>query len=52
MIYFCVEREGEFGLHLYVCKEIILYFFAGGHWNYARDSEPDNECICVALLKL
>ena len=38
IVYVCVEREGEFGLHLYVCKEMILYFFAGGHWNYARDS--------------
>ena len=38
MIYVCVEHEGEFGLHLYVCREMIPYFFAGGHWNYVRDS--------------
>ena len=38
MIYVCVEREGQFGLHLYVSKEMIPYFFSGGHWNYARDS--------------
>ena len=38
MIYVCAEREGEFGLHLFACKEMISYFFAGGHWNYVRDS--------------
>ena len=37
-MYVCAERESEFGLHLYACKEMIPYFFAGGHWNYARDS--------------
>ena len=37
-IFVCVEREGEFRLHLYFCKETIPYFFAGGHWNYAGDS--------------
>ena len=48
MMYVCVEREGQFGLHLYVCKEMIPYFFASGHWN----CESENDCICVALLKL
>ena len=33
MVYICVEREGKFGLHPYGCKEMIPYFFAGGHWN-------------------
>ena len=36
-MYVRAEREGEFGLHLYVCKKMIPYFFAAGHWNYARD---------------
>ena len=38
MMYVREEREGEFGLHLYACKEMIAYYFAAGHWNYARDS--------------
>ena len=38
LVYVCVEREGEFGLHLYFCKQMIPYFFAGGHWNYSRDT--------------
>ena len=38
MIYVCVEHEGKFGIHLYVCKEIIPHFFAAGHCNYVRDS--------------
>ena len=37
MMYIRAEREGEFGLHLYCCKKMIPYFFAAGHWNYARD---------------
>ena len=37
MMYIRAEREGEFGLHLYCCKKMIPYFFADGHWNYARD---------------
>ena len=37
MMYVRAEREGEFGLHLYCCKKMIPYFFAAGHWNYARD---------------
>ena len=38
MMYIRAEREGEFGLHLHCCKKMISYFFAAGHWNYARDS--------------
>ena len=37
MKYIRAEREGEFGLHLYCCNEMIPYFFATGHWNYACD---------------
>ena len=37
MKYIRAEREGEFGLHLYCCHKMIPYFFAAGHWNYARD---------------
>ena len=37
MKYVRAEREGEFGLHLYCCHEMIPYFFAAGHWNYAHD---------------
>ena len=37
LMYVRTEREGEFGLHLYTCKKMIPYFFAAGHWNYARD---------------
>ena len=50
MIYICVELEGEFGLHLYVCKEKISYFFAGGQWNYARDSIVNLRKSVPALL--
>ena len=38
MLYIRAERIGEFSLHLYACKEMIPYFFAAAHWNYARDS--------------
>ena len=31
------EREGEFALHLDICKRMLLYFFAASHWNYSRD---------------
>ena len=37
MLYTRAEREGEFALHLYACREMLPYFFAAGHWNYARD---------------
>ena len=38
IICLCIERQARFGVHLYICEEMIPYFFAGGHWNYARDS--------------
>ena len=37
MLYIRAEHEGEFALHLYACKQMLPYFFAAGHWNYARD---------------
>ena len=37
LLYIRAEREGEFALHLYACERMIPYFFAAGHWNYARD---------------
>ena len=36
MLYVRAEQEGEWALHLYACKEMIPYFFAAGHVNYAR----------------
>ena len=36
ILYVRAKREGEFGLHLYVCKQMMPYFFAAGHFNYAR----------------
>ena len=38
MLYVRAEREADFSLHLYACKEMIPYFFAAGHVNYARYS--------------
>ena len=35
MLYVRAEREGDWCLHLYAVKEIIPYFFAAGHMNYA-----------------
>ena len=29
-------REGDWSLHLQTVKEILLYFFASGHTNFAR----------------
>ena len=37
MPYVTGEREGEFPLHLDVCKRMLPYFFAACNWNYARD---------------
>ena len=31
MMYVRAEREGEFGLHLYACKEMMAYYFAAAH---------------------
>ena len=36
LLYSRAEREGEFALHLYACKKMMVYFFAAGHINYAR----------------
>ena len=36
MLHIRAGREGEFGLHLYTCKQMMPYFFAAGHVNYAR----------------
>ena len=36
MLFIRAEREGEFPLHLYACQQMIPYFFAAGHINYAR----------------
>ena len=36
MLFVRAEREGEFPLHLYACHQLVPYFFAGGHINYAR----------------
>ena len=37
MLYLRAEREGDFALNYCACKRMIPYFFAAGHWNYARD---------------
>ena len=36
LLYVSAEREAEFGLNLYVCKQMMPYFFAAGNFNYAR----------------
>ena len=36
MLYIRAEREGNFALHLYSCQLMLPYFFAAGHFNYAR----------------
>ena len=36
MLYIHAEREGEFGLCLYTCKQMMPYFFAVAYVNYAR----------------
>ena len=36
MLYIRTEQEGEFGLHLYACKQMMSYFFAAAHVNYVR----------------
>ncbi len=30
------ERTGQWHLHLYALERMVPYFFAAGHWNYAR----------------
>ena len=34
----CAECHADFSLNLYACKEMIPYFLADGHWDYATDS--------------
>ena len=36
IIYVRVEREAEWSLHLWAMQQMIPYFFAAGHVNYAR----------------
>ena len=36
MMYIHAEREADWCLHLTAVKEMLLYFFAAGHVNYAR----------------
>ena len=36
MLFVRAEREVDWPLHLWEMKEMIPYFFAAGHWNYAR----------------
>ena len=36
MLYVRAEREAEWPLHLYAVSQMIPYFFAAGHPNYAR----------------
>ena len=36
LLFVQTEREGEFPLHLYACRQMIPYFFAAGHVNYGR----------------
>ncbi|XP_038064765.1 D(1A) dopamine receptor-like [Patiria miniata] len=36
MIFVRAEREGDWPLHLWAVNEMIPYFFAAGHHNYAR----------------
>ena len=36
--YICAEREGNFALHLFTYKQMIPFFFAANHHNYARYS--------------
>ena len=36
MTFVRAEREGDWPLHLYACSQMLPYFFAAGHSNYAR----------------
>ena len=36
MYYYRAEREGDWLLHVYCLRRMVLYFFAAGHWHYAR----------------
>ncbi len=50
------EREGKYGLHMYCLTRMLPYFFAAGHWNYARhitwhliefQTQMDEEALAV-----
>ena len=36
MTFVRAKREGDWPLHLHVCSQMLSYFFAAGHNNYAR----------------
>ena len=36
MAFIRAEREGDWPLHLWVVKAMMVYFYASGHFNYAR----------------
>ena len=36
MTFVRTEREGDWHLHLWAVREMLPYFFAAGHWHYAR----------------
>ena len=36
MYYYRAEREGDWLPHVYCLRRMVLYFFAAGHWHYAR----------------
>ena len=36
MLFIRAEREGDWPLHLWTVNAMLPYFFAAGHWNYAR----------------
>ena len=36
LLYIRAEREGNWLLHLHSLQRMLPYFFAAGHWNYAR----------------
>ena len=36
MLYIRAEREGDWPLHLEAVKQMMPYFYASGHVNYAR----------------
>ena len=36
MLFVRAEREGDWPLHLAVVSKMLPYFFATGHYNYAR----------------
>ena len=37
VFYVHAQCHGEFRLHLYACKQMLLCFFCTGHWNYTKD---------------